>query len=149
MKLAFLIIAVIGGGSLVLDLQDGEGAPPIGVSAIVLLLTFGLGLMVRASSGTSTWSERELWRANPFRYFVNPLNREAYFYPPLFHLGAITCSAGGASAVVVSAFTSQEMIGHGAVLLAMGMGSCLGIRWWDVMRMKRSVQRRPQPTSEP
>jgi len=135
-KVIILIISLEEGVSLILNLRDEDSAPPLWISPIAALLCFLFGLLVRRASWTPPWTERELWLANPFRFVLKPWERESYYHPPFFHLGALYFVAGGASALAVAAFSRPVMLGHGATILAMGAGLWLGIRLRD-LRLKQ------------
>jgi len=69
-----------------------------------------------------------------------------FYYPPFYHLGAFHFIAGGLGALAYSAFLRPEMTGHGALILAMGLGLWIGIRVPDVLKSRRLVNRAPTTT---
>lgn len=144
LKTPFLFIPVAGSWSLVSESGAKVGAPPLWISPVVLLLCFALGSFIRASSRTPSWSKWQLWLANPFCYVFKPWEREGYYHPPLFHLGAVSFGMGGLTMLVFAASAHHAMIGHGATLLAIGSGCWLGVRWKDLFRAPEVDSELPQ-----
>ena len=73
-----------------------------------------------------------------FRYVLKPLDREAFYYPPFHHLGALSFVAAGAGALLFAMFARPAMIGHGAMMLSMGVGVWLGFRVRDIIKLRKS-----------
>jgi hypothetical protein len=136
-KLSLLSWLAFEGHQLVSDFNDADETPPLWIALIVLTICIFMGLALRASSQTPAWKERELWLANPFRYVVRPFDKEAFYYPPFFHLGALGFIASGASAVVSAVYSQPKMIGDGLIIFAGGAGLWFGMRMRDIFKPQK------------
>jgi hypothetical protein len=133
-KLTILILLLIEGVSVASEHQSD--APPLWIAPICGGLGVCLGLALWQSKSSTMWREADLWRANPFKYFLRPFHREAFYYPPFYHLGAVGFTIGGLGALVFGVAKHPESVGYGALLFSAGIGWWIGIKLCFFLRSK-------------
>jgi len=102
----------------------------------VLLVFFGWGLFAggasRASSRARSWTEHELWSANPLSGLVKFEGRRPRVsspYPAFWHLNAIGALAMGAGFILQGLVTGHYPTGlYGAMLLSIGISLWTGFK---------------------